>query len=79
MRTIHSREAYASLREHYGERVFDTVIRASIAYAESAERGLSILDYRPDLGADYLALADELLRRLGLDAARGRVAELTAA
>jgi chromosome partitioning protein len=79
MRTIHSREAYASLREHYGSRVFDTVIRASIAYAESAERGLSILDYRPDLGADYLALADELLRRLELDGARTRLAALTAA
>ncbi|HEV3228056.1 MAG TPA: ParA family protein [Solirubrobacteraceae bacterium] len=79
MRTVHSREAYASLREHYGNRVFDTVIRASIAYAESAERGLSILDYRPDLGSDYLALADELLRRLELDGARRRVAALSAA
>jgi chromosome partitioning protein len=78
MRTVHSREAYASLREHYGERLFDTTVRASIAYAESAERGLSILDYRPDLGADYLALAEELLRRLGLDGARQRVAELAA-
>ena len=27
---------------------------------------MSILDYRPDLGADYLALADEVLERLGL-------------
>jgi chromosome partitioning protein len=78
MRTVHSREAHASLREHYGERLFATTIRASIAYAESAERGVSILDYRPDLGADYLALADELLRRLGLDGARARVAELAA-
>ena len=31
-------------------------------------RRVSILDHRPDLGADYLALADELLERLGLDA-----------
>src|SRR5437588_3324866 len=79
MRTVHSREAYASLREHYGERVLDTVIRASIAYAESAERGVSILDYRPDLGADYVALADELLRRLDLHEVRRRVAALGAA
>src|SRR5436309_6507082 len=70
MRTIHSREAYQTLAEHFGERVFRTTIRASIAYAESAERAVSILDYRPDLGADYLALADELLRRLGLEDAR---------
>jgi chromosome partitioning protein len=79
MRTVHSREALASLREHFGEKLFETVIRASIAYAESAERALSILDHRPDLGADYVALADELLARLhGLDAARGRLAELAA-
>jgi chromosome partitioning protein len=77
MRTIHSREALASLKERYGESVFDTVIRSSIAYAESAERATSILDHRPDLAADYLALADEALARLpGLDGARGRVAAL---
>ena len=65
MRTVHSREALASLRERFGEKVFGTVVRSSIAYAESAERAVSILDYRPDLGADYVALAEELLRRLG--------------
>jgi len=64
MRTVHSREALASLRERFGEQVFDTVVRASIAYAESAERAVSILDHRPDLGADYLALADEVLARV---------------
>jgi chromosome partitioning protein len=78
MRTVHSREALASLRESFGEKVFHTVIRSSIAYAESAERGLSILDHRPDLGADYLALAEEVLTRLGLDAARERLPELSA-
>jgi chromosome partitioning protein len=76
MRTRHSREAFDSLREHFGEKLLDTTIRASIAYAESAERALSILDYRPDLGADYLNVADELLRRLGMDEARGRLAAL---
>jgi chromosome partitioning protein len=77
MRTVHSREALASLRERFGDKVFDTVIRASIAYAESAERATSILDHRPDLGADYVALADEVLGRLGdATGARQRVAEL---
>lgn len=65
MRTVHSREALASLRESFADKVFDTVIRSSIAYAESAERAVSILDHRPDLGADYLALTGEVLRRLG--------------
>ena len=77
MRTVHSREALASLNERFGEQVFDTVIRSSIAYAESAERAKSILDHRPDLGADYIALADEVLRRVpGFAAARGRLAGL---
>jgi chromosome partitioning protein len=76
MRTRHSREAFDSLREHFGEKLIDTTIRASIAYAESAERALSILDYRPDLAADYLNVTDELLRRLGLEEPRARLAEL---
>ena len=78
MRTVHSREAMASLKERFGEQVFDTVIRASIAYAESAERARSILDHRPDLGADYVGLADEMLARLpGLTDAPMRLAGLS--
>ncbi|MCW3027030.1 MAG: Cobyrinic acid ac-diamide synthase [Solirubrobacterales bacterium] len=78
MRTVHSREALVSLKERFGEQVFDTVIRASIAYAESAERARSILDHRPDLGADYVGLADEILARLpGLTDARMRLAGLS--
>jgi chromosome partitioning protein len=64
MRTVHSREAYSSLRERFGETVFKTVVRSSIAYAESAEQGRSILEHRPDLAADYLALTEEVLTRL---------------
>ncbi|MGD1055979.1 MAG: AAA family ATPase [Solirubrobacteraceae bacterium] len=78
MRTVHSREALASLKERFGEQVFDSVIRASIAYAESAERARSILDHRPDLGSDYLALTGELLKRLtGFDSASKRLAKLS--
>ena len=76
MRTIHSREAYQSLAEAFGDKVFETTIRQSIAYAESAERGVSILDYRPDLGADYIALAGELFARLDLPEARQRLGAL---
>ncbi len=76
MRTRHSREAFDSLREHFGDKLLDTTIRASIAYAESAERAVSIIDYRRDLAVDYLSVADELLRRLGLDEARERLAPL---
>src|SRR5437588_129927 len=77
MRTRHSREAFDSLRQHFGEKLVPTTIRASIAYAESAERAQSILDYRPDLAADYLDVADELLRRLALEPPPRRLAALT--
>src|SRR3954465_11496849 len=73
MRTVHSREAYAQLQQHFGKSLFETTIRASIAYAESAERAVSILDHRPDLGADYLHLASEVLKRLDLPDASRRV------
>jgi len=48
-------------------------VRQSIAYAESSERAISILEHRPDLGEDYVRLADEILGRVGLTAARERV------
>jgi chromosome partitioning protein len=77
MRTRHSREAFDSLRQHYADKLLETTIRQSIAYAESAERAVSILDYRPDLAADYLAVSEELLKRLGMDGPRRRVAALS--
>ncbi|MBA3747174.1 MAG: ParA family protein [Solirubrobacterales bacterium] len=76
MRTRHSRESYETLQEHIGKKVFQTTIRSSIAYAESAELATSILDHRPDLGADYVALAQELLTRLKMREARARVEAL---
>jgi chromosome partitioning protein len=79
MRTVHSRDAYEQLKEHFGEKVFDTVIRSSIAYAESAEQARSILDHRPDLGDDYVALADEVLTRIGLAEPRKRLKPLRTA
>jgi chromosome partitioning protein len=80
MRLVHSREALRSLQERFEDKVFSTVVRRSVRYAESAERGVSILDYAPDLGADYLTLAGEILDRLGgFEEARGRLGTLTPA
>lgn len=76
MRTVHAREALEQLRDGYGDKVFDTPIRRSVAYAESAERAVSIVDHRPDLGADYLSLADEVLGRLGRDGDREALAKV---
>jgi chromosome partitioning protein len=67
MRTRHARQTLEALEARFPGKVFETAIRQSIAYAESAERARPILDYRPERGADYIALADELLRRLGMD------------
>jgi chromosome partitioning protein len=79
MRTVHSREALVSLQERFGKQVFDSVIRSSIAYAESAERARSILDHRADLGADYIALSGEMLERMpGFGDARKQLAKLAA-
>src|SRR3954465_5737566 len=79
LRLIHAREALQQLRSRFGDKVFDSVIRRSVRYAESAERGVSILDYALALGADYLALAGEILGRLGLFEERSRVAQMVAA
>src|SRR5207249_8055258 len=73
MRTRHARQTLEALRERFGDRLFRTVIRQSIAYAESAERAVPILDYRRDKGADYLSLAGEILRRLGRQEMLGRL------
>ena len=78
LRTVHSREALKSLQESFGDKVFDASIRQSIGYAEAAERGIPIIDYRPDLGRDYVQLADELLERLDMDEHREGLQQLQA-
>ena len=77
MRTRHARETLATLQQHFPG-TFETVIRRSIAYAESAERALPILDYRPDRGVDYLKLATEIFERLEMPERRGQVEALAA-
>ena len=76
MRTNHARQTHETLREHFGDKVFDTVIRRSIAYAESAERAIPILDYRPDRALDYLRLAEEIFDRLEMPEQREAVERL---
>jgi chromosome partitioning protein len=78
MRTKHARQTLDALRERFGDKVFRTVIRQSIAYAESAERAIPILDYRPDRGVDYLSLTGEILRRLSRQELLSPLDELTA-
>ncbi len=55
------------LIDHFGERVFQTVIPRNIRLAEAPSHGLPILMYdnKSQGAAAYLALAGELLRRQG--------------
>jgi chromosome partitioning protein len=77
MRTKHARQTLESLRERFGDSVFRSVIRQSIVYAESAERAVPILDYRPGRGQDYLSLAGEILRRIGMSDLLERLDEIS--
>jgi chromosome partitioning protein len=61
--TRHSKDVVASLRERFGTRVFETVIRENVRLAECPSFGVPITSYAADSpGAqDYLALADEVM------------------
>jgi chromosome partitioning protein len=69
----------AALNEAHPGKILSAVIRQSIAYAESSERGVSILDHRPELGVDYLDLAGELAGALGEAPAKRKLATLAKA
>lgn len=66
MRTKHAKQTLEALDQRFPGKVFESVIRQSIAYAESAERAVPILEYKPDRGCDYIGLAAEVLGRLGM-------------
>jgi chromosome partitioning protein len=78
MRTRHARQTLDALQQRFGPKLFRSVIRQSIVYAESAERAVPILAYRPSRGSDYLSLAGEILRRLGMHDLLARLDELSA-
>ncbi|MBK5109796.1 MAG: ParA family protein [Thermoleophilia bacterium] len=66
MRTNHAKGTLETLRQEFGERVFETVIRRSIVYPESALAGISIFEYRRRKAIDYARLTVEILERLDL-------------
>jgi chromosome partitioning protein len=59
------REVLESLREPFGDRLFETVIRRNVALAEATSFGQSIFEYSPDSHGsdDYRDLCEEILRR----------------
>jgi len=58
-------EVLENLRKHFGDQLFQTVIRRNVALAETTSFGQSVFEYaRNSHGAeDYLALCHEIVRR----------------
>lgn len=65
-RTLHSREVLSAVEEAFGNKLFDTVIRKTIRFAEAPVAGEPILHYAPtSTGAvSYRKLAKEVLDRV---------------
>ncbi|GAB6047545.1 AAA family ATPase [Methyloparacoccus murrellii] len=71
LRTMHdsrsrlAAEVSAQLLEHFGDKVFATIVPRNVRLAEAPSHGLSIVRYdRGSKGAQaYLALAEEIVRR----------------
>jgi chromosome partitioning protein len=64
-RTNLSEQVVAEVREHFGERVYETVIPRSVRLSEAPSFGKSILEYAPNGAAAiaYRALAREFIKR----------------
>jgi len=60
-----SRSVAETIREYFGDLVFNTIIRTNVALAEAPSQGVSIYDYdQSSNGAkDYKELSQELLNR----------------
>jgi chromosome partitioning protein len=60
-----NQEVMNKIREHFGDKVFRTVIRDNVALAEAPSHGKTIFEYRPDSygASDYMKLCEEILAR----------------
>jgi chromosome partitioning protein len=69
-RTNLSQQVVSDVREHFGERVYETVIPRSVRLSEAPSFGKSILEYAPTGAAAeaYRALAREFIQRHALPA-----------
>jgi len=64
-RRLLNREVIGSLSEHFGDKLFTTLIHENIALAEAPSFGQDIFSYRPDSNGarDYMALCHEIMER----------------
>ena len=60
-----NREVIAKIKDYFGDKLFDTIIRTNVSLAEAPSFGQDIFRYKPDSqGAeDYASLAEEILQR----------------
>jgi chromosome partitioning protein len=74
-RTNLSVQVYEEVLKHFGEQIFKTRIPRNVKLSECPSHGLPICSYDPQsAGAKaYLALAGELIERLGLNESGGSV------
>jgi chromosome partitioning protein len=72
-RTLHGREVLGRVREAFGDKVFETVIRKTIRFAEAPVAGEPIIHYAPGSpGAlAYRELAQEVIARVTTRSASG--------
>lgn len=65
-----STEVSAQLMEHFGEKVYRTIIPRNVRLAEAPSHGMAVINYdKGSRGAiAYLALAGEIMRREGMAA-----------
>lgn len=68
LRTRHSRDVLNSLKERFGQRVFDVFIRDCVFLAEAPSFGESIFKYKPKSSAadDFRALALDVVSRVAI-------------
>lgn len=60
-----NQEVVETIREHFGNKVFNTMIRENVSLAEAPSFGQTIFEYKPNSygAADYLSLCEEIVKR----------------
>jgi chromosome partitioning protein len=73
-RTLHTKEVLARVQEAFGNRLFDTIIRKTVRFAEAPVAGESILTYAPTSpgAVAYRQLAQEVIDRVTTRQSSGR-------
>ncbi len=68
-RTRISREVLENMKDHFGDIMFDTVIRSNVTLKEAAGHGKSIIDYSKKASGfkDYMSLTQEVLKEKGTE------------